>query len=109
MRKKHLKAVLFALLFTASAQGLVAQGHWIGFYNLENLFDTIDHKEVDDSDRTPIGAYKWSTERFNHKIDQINGVIDSISRATSPNIWGALGVCEIENATVLQALCRKFN
>lgn len=101
--------MLFALLFTASAQALVAQGYWIGFYNLENLFDTIDHKEVDDSDRTPIGAYKWSTERFNHKIDQINGVIDSISRATSPNIWGALGVCEIENATVLQALCRKFN
>ncbi len=100
--------MLFALLFTAGTQALVAQGYWIGFYNLENLFDTIDHKEVNDEAHTPKGAYKWSTDRFNHKIDQINGVIDSISRATSPNTWGVLGVCEIENATVLQALCRNF-
>lgn len=108
MRKKHLKAVLFALLFTAGIQGLVAQGYWIGFYNLENLFDTINNKEVDDNEHTPSGGYNWSTERFNHKIDQINKVIDSISRATSPNIWGVLGVCEIENASVLKALCNKF-
>jgi hypothetical protein len=109
MRKKLHKALLFVLLFAAGMHGLKAQGYWIGFYNLENLFDTIQHKEVNNNQYTPNGSYNWTSRRFHHKIDQLNRVIDSIGHAAKPNIWGVLGVCEVENTTVLKALCDQFS
>ena len=39
----------------------------IAFYNLENLFDTIDHPDTFDEDRTPKGKDRWTQKKFNHK------------------------------------------
>lgn len=83
----------------------------IAFYNLENLFDTINHPTNYDQDRTPNGKDQWTAKRFNHKIGQLARVIKNLGRPEGlpKNRFKALGadilgVCEIENSAVLEAL-----
>lgn len=75
----------------------------IAFYNLENLFDTINTEGVDDEEFTPQGLNKWSSERYWIKI---NNMAEAISRiGEDDGIKGGpaiLGVSEIENRQVLQ-------
>ncbi|MGS0525650.1 endonuclease/exonuclease/phosphatase family protein [Zobellia nedashkovskayae] len=40
----------------------------ISFYNLENLFDTIDDPNTLDDDFTPKGRKKWSLRRYKKKV-----------------------------------------
>lgn len=109
MTKTPFKIALFYMLMVSGVAPLKAQGIWVGFYNLENLFDTLYHKEADDSERTPSGIYRWDSQRFDHKLNRIKSVLDSIQQATPSYHWGVLGVCEVENASVLKALCEKLS
>ena len=70
----------------------------IGFYNVENLFDTEDDPTTKDEDWTPDGRQKWDTERYTKKIDQISKVIEAMN---APLI---MGLCEVENGAVLKDL-----
>lgn len=70
----------------------------LAFYNLENLFDTIDG-ENDDAEFLPNGKNQWNTDKYTKKLNNMSRVIDSIK----PDI---LGVCEIENASVLKDLMK---
>jgi len=69
------------------------------FYNLENLFDTIDDKSRNDNDFLPSSKLKWNTQKYNSKIKNIARVI--CDAAESPTFFG---VCEIENAMVFKDL-----
>ena len=54
--------MLFAVLFTAQAQGQKKyEVYSVGFYNLENLFDTIHDKGKNDYEFLPDGTNKWGT------------------------------------------------
>lgn len=77
-----------------------AQTLRVGSYNLENLFDTINHPSVDDGDFTPAGKRRWTYEKYAAKRD---GLARAIS-LFSPDI---LGVCEVENEAVLCDLASK--
>ncbi len=73
----------------------------IGFYNLENIFDTIDTPDVSDSEFTPAGAKVWNTDKYYKKM---NNMAEVISHIGDEHIAGGpyiLGVCEIENRSVL--------
>jgi len=41
----------------------------IGFYNVENLFDTIDIDGKADEEFTPASKKKWNTERYYKKLN----------------------------------------
>lgn len=73
----------------------------VAFYNLENLFDTIDGPN-DDAEYLPTSEKPWNTERYQSKLRNMARVIDSIQ----PQI---LGVCEIENKLVLLDLIQTSN
>ena len=47
----------------------------IGFYNLENLFDTKDDKNVLDDDFTENSPRNWNTELYNTKIRKLGKII----------------------------------
>ena len=68
----------------------------VAFYNLENLFDTVDGPN-DDAEFLPNSANAWSGDRYNSKLRNMAKVIDSIA----PSI---LGLVELENAFVLEDL-----
>lgn len=68
----------------------------VAFYNVENLFDTLDTPGKDDAEFLPKGAYGWTSARYQEKIKHINEIFDFMGR---PVIFG---LCEIENAAVVQ-------
>ena len=80
----------------------------IAFYNLENLFDTIDQPNTFDQDRTPKGKDRWTQKKFNHKISQLAWVIKRLGNPMGTTQKGPdiLGVCEVENQSVLEILLR---
>ena len=70
----------------------------IVFYNVENLFDTIDDPSTTDEDFTPAGNYHWTYKRYNEKLDNLSKVIIAIGGWNPPDI---IGLCEVENSKVL--------
>ncbi|MCB0456346.1 MAG: endonuclease [Flavobacteriaceae bacterium] len=76
----------------------------IAFYNLENLFDTLNDARTLDDDFTEDAPKNWNETRFQKKISHLGKVISNISvdKFGFPPIL--LGVAEVENSTVLDAL-----
>jgi predicted extracellular nuclease len=68
----------------------------IAFYNVENLFDTLDTPDKNDSEYLPSSSKKWNTERYNEKLSHINTVFGVLN---NPII---IGLCEIENEAVVR-------
>lgn len=76
----------------------------IGFWNVENLYDTIDDPLKNDDDFTPAGANKWNTEKYRIKIDRLAEVIAKMPSGETTDGFTLLGLCEVENKNVLQDL-----
>lgn len=79
----------------------------VGFYNLENLFDTIDDPIFNDEEYLPTSALKWNTEKYLLKINHMAEAISKIGDNYLPGGPAVLGVCEAENIFVLNDLCTK--
>lgn len=76
----------------------------IAFYNVENLFDTVNDTLIFDDDRTPNGTFNWTNGRYQKKIENLAQVISKVGAdmtSTSPDI---VGLCEVENIKVLEDL-----
>ena len=74
------------------------------FYNVENLFDTIDCPQKNDSEFLPNGKKKWNSKKYKQKIKQLNKVFQSINRGNDIDI---IGLCEVENKLVINDLLRE--
>lgn len=70
-------------------------------YNVENLFDTINDPDKEDEDFLPSGKQKWTAERYAKKLEQLSKVIATIN---SKNLPAVIGLYEIENKAVVEAL-----
>ena len=68
------------------------------FYNVENLFDTIDDAGVDDSEFLPTSKKNWNSQKYRLKISNMAKAIRATGGWQTPDL---VGVCEIENRTVL--------
>lgn len=76
----------------------------IGFYNLENLFDTINDPKINDDEFTPTGAKGYTPAVFNDKIEKLADVISQVATDKVPDGVMILGISEIENRSVIEAL-----
>lgn len=76
----------------------------IGFYNLENLFDTADDHKTLDNDFTPKGLKKWSDKRYNRKLYKLAKTISQLGNKTTARFPVLMGVAEVENENVMQDL-----
>ena len=52
----------------------------VAFYNVENLFDTVNDPKTNDDDRTPDGKDKWTDEIYKMKSQNIAKVISEIGK-----------------------------
>ena len=74
-------ALLTICLVTSSAKCQTKQAGkqfvpaCIGFYNVENLFDTIGSPDINDIDFTPGSPKQWNTGRYQRKLERLAGVI----------------------------------
>ena len=77
---RNLLFTLFVLVNSiAIGQRTLDQRYWVGFYNLENLFDTQNDTLVGDDDRTPKGKYRWTLPRLDTKLQNISKVVTQIN------------------------------
>lgn len=76
----------------------------IGFYNVENLFDTIDDPETADEAYTPLGQHHFSHRDYTWKIRNTARVISEIGSTINRGGPVILGLAEIENLRVLNDL-----
>ena len=76
----------------------------VGFYNLENLFDTINTPDVKDEEFTPEGSKLWNGNRYYHKLHNMAKVIAQIGTEINPDGLAVLGISEVENESVVKDL-----
>jgi len=103
------KLLVTAALFYLSASGIYAQKTsyhpaLIGFYNLENFYDTVNNPLVDDEEFLPGSERHYNTRVFLDKVDRLALVVSQLGTDVNPEGLAMLGVAEIENDTVLTAL-----
>lgn len=98
----------WTLLFLCTFFVLQAQKQYkvgcIGFYNLENLFDTEDDPDIRDEEYTPEGSKNWTAAIYQEKLDHLAEVIAQLGTEVSPDGISILGVAEVENKKVLEDL-----
>jgi hypothetical protein len=108
--KKNLNPTLFFVIFILFLQTATGQSSTgaseknifrIAFYNVENLFDTIDDPKIDDSDFLPGARIPWTSERYEVKLSHLAEVIKALS---TPLPVAVMGFAEIENKAVLDDL-----
>lgn len=105
MKKILLSLFLIPILSNVSAQEKQQyKVAIIGFYNLENLYDTIDNPHVNDEEFLPSGPRNYNTAIYLDKLTKLATVISQIGTDINPDGVAILGVSEIENDTVLRDL-----
>lgn len=75
----------------------------VGFYNIENLFDTLDGPN-DDAEFLPGSAKQWTSERYHHKLRNMARVIGEMGTDILPDGVVCLGLAEVENREVVADL-----
>lgn len=100
-------SLALGLVFTLSAQqGKRFTPSCIGWYNVENLYDTIDNPENDDSEWLPTAPKNWNSARYAIKLQHLARVIGEMGQDLHPDGLACIGLCEIENRRVLEDLVR---
>jgi len=78
----------------------------IGFWNVENLYDTLNDQWKNDEEFTPAGTNAWNGARYWTKIDHLAEVISQMASDVTPDGLAILGLCEIENKSVVEDLVK---
>ncbi|OYP71338.1 endonuclease [Prevotella sp. P4-51] len=96
-------ACMICLMSSAQKKLLV---YGVGFYNQENLFDTIHDEGKRDFEFLPNGSYRWDGLKYSHKLKNMSKALADMGTDMLPNVGCAIiGVSEVENARVLTDLC----
>lgn len=101
MRRLLLLIILCMPLSLAMAQERVFT---VLTYNVENLYDTLHDEGKNDHEFLPNGERQWTQGRYHRKLVQIAKVI---AAAGYPAPTDLIGLCEVENDSVLQALTQR--
>lgn len=110
MRKYFIVSVMLWTLMSLTAtaqhpdkQYLVAG---IAFYNLENLFDTINNNGKYDFEFSPEGPKQWNSDKYHKKINNLARAITSLSTERTPIGPAIIGISEVENRSVVEDLVK---
>ncbi len=101
--KRIVCIALVLLTFAASGFGAGKRTYIIGFYNLENLFDTYHDDGKNDYEYLPDGGNQWTEAKYAKKLANMARVIAAM-KADNGRWHTVLGVSEIENRHVLEDL-----
>lgn len=101
------RVFLLAVSVFVSCQGFAqkqAKIIAIGFYNVENFFDTLDDPKKKDDDFTPDGPYHNTGEVYRQKLHNIASVFAQMGSDMTPDGPAIIGIAELENDNVLKDL-----
>jgi hypothetical protein len=92
---------VFAQQFQSNREYYIAT---IGFWNVENLYDTLNDQWKNDEDFTPVGLNAWNGERYRTKLKNLSYAIAQMGKEHSEDGLAILGLCEVENKMVVEDL-----
>lgn len=99
--------VLIAFFFGAQAQEKSYNVTCVAFYNLENLFDTINDPNKNDEEFLPEGSNRWTSQKYAEKLSNMATVITQIGDEYIKGGPVCLGVSEVENIVALTDLANE--
>jgi len=97
-----------AIALGVSTTTLAAKGNdtlTVAFWNVENLFDTVDDPAKDDAEFLPDAANAWTNERLDTKLKNLAKVINSMNNGKGPDV---MGFAEVEHQALLDELIAKY-
>lgn len=100
-------AVILVGMTAVTAKSQKGKMYAVGFYNLENLFDTCHDEGKNDYQFLPDGSNKWTGKRYRHKLKNMSRVLAEMGTDEVAGGCAAIGVAEVENARCLADLCRE--
>jgi len=112
MKRKSLILQLLALMLCVGTlpgfaqQNRKYQVFGVMFYNLENLFDTINNNGKYDLEFSPQGKNKWDGYKYKTKLHNLAYAISQMTGRQTPKGPAIIGVSEIENRSVLEDLVK---
>ncbi len=75
------------------------------WWNVENLFDCQHDSLKQDEEFLPEGTYRWTPWRYWRKLDNVARTVAAVAEESG---WPVLvGMCEVENDTVLRDLTQR--
>jgi hypothetical protein len=92
--------IIFLILVVGTVKA-VGQEFDVMFYNVENLFDTVDDTTKNDDEFLPEGSRRWTINRYHKKLNAIARVVAAGGRWELPLL---AGFCEVENEKVMRDL-----
>jgi hypothetical protein len=98
--------LIFGLLFLLSVDAFgqnfsPGTEYTFMFYNTENFFDSENDSLTNDDEFISEGERRWNSGRMHSKAERLAKVILAAGKWNPPVI---VGLCEIENSTVLESL-----
>lgn len=105
--KRELKSMLrlfFLLLISSTSLFLSAQNQppfRVVFWNTENFFDTRHDSLKNDREFLPHSLRHWGYSRYKKKIDNVARTLAAVGEWNFPVL---IGLCEVENDTVMRDL-----
>lgn len=96
--------VLFQIVLCQSSTGQRSGNSLaVVFYNVENLYDTVDDPKVNDNDFLPGGKNNWTEEIYQKKLQDLATVLSETGGRDLPFL---IGLCEVENRKVVEDLAK---
>lgn len=95
-------SIFFISFFSSFSQDSLV----ISFYNVENLFDTLDTPNKNDREYLPTAKKHWNTKKYHQKLSNISRTLLAVNHWQGADI---IGLCEVENKSVLEDLISKTN
>ncbi len=81
----------------------------VAFYNLENLFDTINQNGNYDLEFSPEGVKMWDSDKYWKKIHNLATAISKLTSENTPYGPAVIGISEIENRSVVEDLVKEVD
>lgn len=107
MKKIAISLILSILFIGTSFAQQKAAVYSVAFYNLENLFDTINNPDTNDEEFLPDGTYRWGALKYQNKLEKLAYTIGKLATDKfCPQGPAVIGVSEIENRQVLEDLIK---
>lgn len=108
MKRLILCALMGLILATSlgARTGRRADGtvYGIAFYNLENLFDTINSNGKFDLEFSPQGSRRWDSGKYRLKVNNLANAIANLVTESTPAGPAVIGIAEVENESVVRDL-----
>lgn len=98
--------LLLVVMTGAKAQEKKFKVQTIAFYNVENLFDTIDGPN-NDEEWLESGKQNWTGAKYKLKLQHLARVLAEIGTGENAQSPAVIGLAEVENRGVLEDLLKQ--